>query len=118
MDLMRFGGDAPRSVMDYLFVELMLWGKAQGFKWFNLGMAPLSGLERHTLAPIWHRIGSFIFRHGEHFYNFEGLKNYKAKFNPVWAPKYLMSPGGFELPRILADVSILIAGSVKELISK
>ena len=118
VDLMRFGGDAPRSVMDYLFVELMLWGKAQGFKWFNLGMAPLSGLERHTLAPIWHRIGSFIFRHGEHFYNFEGLKNYKAKFNPVWAPKYLMSPGGFELPRILADVSILIAGSVKELISK
>lgn len=118
VDLMRFGADAPRSAMDYLFVELMLWGKAQGYKWFNLGMAPLSGLERHPLAPAWHRIGSFVFRHGEHFYNFEGLKNYKAKFNPVWAPKYLMSPGGLALPRILTDVSVLIAGGVKELIRK
>lgn len=115
---MRFGADAPRGAMDYLFVELMLWGKSQGYKWFNLGMAPLSGLEQHPLAPAWHRIGSFVFRHGEHFYNFEGLKNYKAKFDPVWAPKYLMSPGGLALPRILTDVSVLIAGGVKELISK
>jgi phosphatidylglycerol lysyltransferase len=118
VDLMRFGDDAPRSAMDYLFTELMLWGKAHNYKWFNLGMAPLSGLERHRLAPAWHRFGSFVFRHGEHFYNFEGLKNYKAKFDPVWTPKYLMSPGGLALPRILTDVSVLIAGGVKELISK
>lgn len=118
VDLMRFDADAPRAAMDYLFVELMLWGKAQGYKWFNLGMAPLSGLERHQLAPVWHRIGSFVFRYGEHFYNFEGIRNYKAKFNPVWVPKYLMSPGGLALPRILTDVSVLIAGGVRELLSK
>ncbi|MEO5861929.1 MAG: bifunctional lysylphosphatidylglycerol flippase/synthetase MprF [Burkholderiales bacterium] len=118
VDLMRFSADAPRSAMDYLFGELMLWGKAQGYRWFNLGMAPLSGLERHPLAPAWHRIGSFVFRHGEHFYNFEGVKNYKEKFHPIWEPKYLMSPGGLALPRILTDVSVLIAGGVKQLIGK
>jgi phosphatidylglycerol lysyltransferase len=118
VDLMRFGPDAPRSAMDYLFVELMLWGRAQGYEWFNLGMAPLAGLEEHPLAPAWHRVGNFVFRHGEHFYNFEGLRQYKSKFRPVWEPKYLVAPGGIALPRILLDVSALIAGGIKELFAK
>jgi phosphatidylglycerol lysyltransferase len=118
VDLMRFGTDAPRSAMDFLFVELMLWGRAQGYEWFNLGMAPLAGLEQHPLAPAWHRVGNFVFRHGEHFYNFEGLRHYKAKFRPVWEPRYLVAPGGIALPRILLDVSALIAGGIKALIAK
>jgi phosphatidylglycerol lysyltransferase len=118
IDLMRFGPDAPRSAMDFLFIELMLWSRAQGFRWFNLGMAPLAGLERHPLAPAWHRVGNFVFRHGEHFYNFEGLRRYKAKFDPVWEPRYLVAPGGVALPRILIDVSVLIAGGMKELFAR
>jgi phosphatidylglycerol lysyltransferase len=118
IDLMRFGPDAPRSAMDYLFIELMLWARAQGYRWFNLGMAPLAGLERHPLAPAWHRVGNFVFRHGEHFYNFEGLRRYKAKFDPVWEPRYLVAPGGVALPRILIDVSVLIAGGMKELFAR
>jgi phosphatidylglycerol lysyltransferase len=118
VDLMRFGADAPRGAMDFLFVELMLWGRAQGLRWLNLGMAPLAGLERHPLAPAWHRVGNFVFRYGEHFYNFDGLRRYKAKFNPVWESKYLASPGGLALPRVLLDISVLISGGVKELFAK
>ena len=118
IDLMRFGPNAPRSAMDFLFVELMLWGRAQGYGSFNLGMAPLAGLEQHPLAPVWHRVGNFVFRYGEHFYNFEGLRRYKAKFRPEWEPKYLVAPGGIALPRIMFDVSALIAGGVKELFAK
>jgi phosphatidylglycerol lysyltransferase len=118
VDLMRFGADAPRGAMDFLFVELMLWGRAQGYRWLNLGMAPLAGLERHPLAPAWHRVGNFVFRYGEHFYNFDGLRRYKAKFNPVWESKYLASPGGLALPRVLLDISVLISGGVKELFAK
>ncbi|MEJ1961917.1 MAG: bifunctional lysylphosphatidylglycerol flippase/synthetase MprF [Gammaproteobacteria bacterium] len=118
IDLMRFGPDAPPGAMDYLFTELMLWARAEGFRWFNLGMAPLAGLERHPLAPAWHRVGNFVFRHGEHFYNFDGLRRYKAKFDPVWEPRYLVAPGGVALPRILIDVSVLIAGGMKELFAR
>jgi len=118
VDLMRFGADAPRGAMDYLFIELMLWGQRAGFRHFNLGMAPLSGLEQHPLAPAWHRVGNFIFRHGEHFYNFEGLRRYKAKFDPVWEPRYLVARGGIALPRVLIDVSTLIAGGMKELFAR
>ena len=118
VDLMRFSRDAPRGAMDYLFVELMLWGRAQGYAWFNLGMAPLAGLERHPLAPAWHRVGSFVFRHGEHFYNFEGLRRYKEKFRPVWEPKYLAAKGGLTLPRTLLDISTLVSGGFRELFAK
>jgi phosphatidylglycerol lysyltransferase len=118
VDLMRFGNDAPRGAMDYLFIELMKWGRVQGYGWFNLGMAPLAGLERHPLAPAWHRVGNFVFRYGEHFYNFDGLRRYKTKFEPVWEPKYLVARGGLSLPRVLVDVSVLIAGGMKELFAR
>ena len=113
VDLMRYGEDAPKGIMDYLFVELLLWGQAEGYRWFNLGMAPLSGLDEHPLAPAWNRVGSFIFRHGEQFYNFEGLRAYKEKFNPLWHPRYLMTHGKFSVARALLDVGVLIAGRVK-----
>jgi phosphatidylglycerol lysyltransferase len=118
VDLMRFGPEAPRGAMDYLFIELMLWGQRAGYRSFNLGMAPLSGLEAHPLAPAWHRVGNFIFRHGEHFYNFDGLRRYKAKFDPQWEPRYLVARGGIALPRVLIDVSVLIAGGMKELLAR
>src|SRR5206468_6089375 len=51
VDLMRYTPDAPGGVMQFLFSELMLWGKAQQYEYFRLGMAPFSGLERRMLAP-------------------------------------------------------------------
>lgn len=118
IDLMRYRSDAPYGVMDFLFIRLMRWGKEKGYRWFDLGMAPLSGLDNHPLAPVWQRIGAFLFRHGEHFYNFEGLRAYKEKFRPVWSPKYLAVPGGLALPRILFDIAALTSGGTKEIIQK
>ena len=75
-------------------------------------------LESRALAPLWHRMGGFLYRHGESFYNFEGLRHYKEKFLPAWEPRYLASPGGLQLARALYDVSTLISGGLKELVSK
>jgi phosphatidylglycerol lysyltransferase len=108
IDLMRYVPGSPSGVMEYLFIELMLWGKEQGYQWFNLGMAPLSGIDNRPLAPLWNRAVNLAFRYGDHFYSFAGLRTYKEKFDPVWRPKYLASPGGFALPRILTDLTLLI----------
>ena len=118
VDLMRHSDSAPKSVMDFLFVELMLWGRAQGYRWFSLGMAPLAGLEQHRLAPAWHKIGRLVYRYGEDFYNFEGLRQYKEKFLPEWRPRYLAAPGGLALPRVLLDVTTLISGGVVETVHR
>ncbi|MBI3270183.1 MAG: bifunctional lysylphosphatidylglycerol flippase/synthetase MprF [Planctomycetes bacterium] len=118
IDLMRYGGAAPSGVMEYLIVQLLLWGKAEGYGCFTLGMAPLSGMEDRALAPLWHRLGARLFRHGEHFYNFQGLRRFKEKFGPEWEPKYLACPGGLALPRVLANVASLISGGAGGVLGK
>ena len=118
VDLMRYGADAPKGVIDYLLTECMLWGRANGFHWFNLGMAPLSGLEEHALAPTWHKLGRVVQRYGEMFYPFEGLRKYKEKFLPVWRPRYLAAPDGLAMAGALLDVTALISGGVGRVLRK
>lgn len=116
LDLMRYNPAGPGFAMDALFAELMLWGAAEGYHWFALGAAPFSGIEDRQLAPIWNRIGGFVYKHGEHFYNFEGLRAFKEKFDPQWSPNYLACPGGLAAPKILYEINILISGGLRGLV--
>ena len=118
VDLMRYLPDTPSGLMDYLFVELMQWSKAQGYRWFNLGMAPLSGLQSRRQAPLWNRFGALIFGRGERFYNFQGLHRYKDKFDPEWEPRYLAAPGGIALPVVLTNVASLISGGLSGVVRR
>ncbi|MDD5210194.1 MAG: bifunctional lysylphosphatidylglycerol flippase/synthetase MprF [Elusimicrobiales bacterium] len=118
VDLMRYVPGSPNGVMDYLFTKLMLWGKEGGYAAFDLGMAPLSGIQVHALSPLGSRLGSFLYRHGENFYNFQGLRSYKEKFDPLWSPRYLASPGGLALPGIIMDVTALVSGGIKGAVSR
>ena len=118
VDLMRYLPDAPAGLMDYLFVELMQWSKAHGYRWFNLGMAPLSGLQSRRQAPLWNRFGALIFGRGERFYNFQGLHRYKDKFDPEWEPRYLAAPGGIALPVVLTNVASLISGGLSGVVRR
>ena len=119
VDLMRYDAEAaPSSVMEYLFTQLILHGKEEGYQWFSLGMAPLSGFPDNRLAPLWNRIGSLLYEHGEHFYNFQGLRRYKEKFGPEWEPRYLASPGGLSLPRVLLQISSLISGGIRGVVTR
>jgi phosphatidylglycerol lysyltransferase len=104
--------------MEALFVHLLIWGRDHGYQKFALGMAPLSGFQDSPVASLWNRLGSFVYEHGDAVYNFQGLRAYKEKFNPVWEPRYLAYPGGLRLPRILADVSALVAGGYRHIFRK
>ena len=118
IDLMRYSDAAPKGVMDFLFIELMLWGKEKGVQAFDLGMAPLSGLEDHRLATLTSKLGAFVYEHANKIYGFEGLRNYKKKFDPDWEPLYLVAPAGLSLPIALGDVAILTSGGLKGMFTK
>lgn len=118
IDLMRYSDQAPKGIMDFLFTELILYAQAQGYQWFSLGMAPLSGLDKHQLATMWNKVGNTIFRIGDNFYNFDGLRRYKEKFHPEWKPMYLAAPGGLAFPRVLIDATVLISGGLKNAYKK
>jgi phosphatidylglycerol lysyltransferase len=118
VDLMRFLPNGPTGIMDYLFVELMQWAQSEGYRWFNLGMAPLAGLQNRRQAPLWNRFGALVFGRGERFYNFRGLQQYKDKFDPEWEPRYMAVPGGIALPMILANVASLISGGLSGVVRR
>jgi len=60
------------------------------------------------LAPAWAKAAALIFRHGETFYGFRGLRGYKEKFGPHWEPRYVAGPQGVGFIQALHDVSRLI----------
>ena len=115
MDLMRYADDAPKNVMDYLFVELLQWGRDEGYGAFEFGMAPLAGLNDRPLAPIMSRVGRLLYERGEDIYNFQGVRRYKDKYDPVWQPRYIAAPHKWSIPFLLADIGLLSAGGVSGL---
>ncbi|WP_145640316.1 bifunctional lysylphosphatidylglycerol flippase/synthetase MprF [Neorhizobium alkalisoli] len=117
VDLMRFAPDAPKGSMDFLFVRILEYMQQAGFKQFNLGMAPLSGMAQREAAPVWDRIGSVIFEHGERFYNFKGLKAFKSKFQPRWEPRY-MAVASIGPAIAMMDATFLIGGGLRGVVGK
>jgi len=118
VDLMRYKYGVSKIIMDALFARVLLYGQAQGYRWFNLGAAPLAGLADHPLASTWNRLGTFIYRRGDEFYNFEGLRAFKQKFDPVWTPIFMACPNGLALPQVLFDVTNLISGNPIRILKK
>jgi phosphatidylglycerol lysyltransferase len=115
MDLMRYAEEAPKNIMDYLFVELIAWGRSQGYQAFEFGMAPLAGLEDRPLAPIMSRVGRLLFERGEEIYNFQGVRRYKDKYDPLWQPRYIAAPRKWAIPLLMADAGLLSSGGVARL---
>ena len=63
-------------------------------------------------------LGARLYRHGEYFYNFQGLRQYKEKFAPEWRPRFLAAPGGLRLPVVLANIAALTSRGLKGVVSK
>jgi phosphatidylglycerol lysyltransferase len=112
--LMRQRPDrASRYAMEYLFVRLIQYFQEQGYHSFSLGMVPLSGFRAHRLAPRWHRVGRIIWTLGRRFYNFQGLRTFKGKFDPAWEPRYFAASGWFGPYLALMDIAALIGGGMR-----
>jgi phosphatidylglycerol lysyltransferase len=118
VDMMRQLAEAPGCTMEFLFTKLLLQLREEGYQRFGLGMAPMSGMATHELAPRWHRIGRWVFDHGEAFYNFRGLRSFKEKFDPLWEPRYLAASGTLAPLFVLADTAALIGGGLRGVVAR
>lgn len=115
-DLFRYHPEMDHGIVDYLLINIMQWGKEEGYQQFNLGMAPLSGMETHDFSPGWSSLASLVYRYGENFYGFKKVRAYKNQFNPHWQPKYLVCPGGLALPRIISNLTNVVSGGFSKLV--
>ena len=43
----------------------------------------------------------YLYDHLQRFYNFQGLRAYKDKFQPHWEPRYLVYPSITALPDVV-----------------
>jgi phosphatidylglycerol lysyltransferase len=119
LGLMRLKpGPTSRFAMEYLFVRLIQHFREQGYRTFSLGTLPLSGFSAHRLAPSWHRLARVIRSLGRRYYNFQGLRTFKAKFDPAWEPRYLAASGWFGPYLALIDIAALIGGGVRATIRR
>ena len=119
IDLMRFHPDAPNGDHGLpLRLPACSGARSKATAGSTSGWRRWPGSRTVPLRPLWHRIGALIFRHGEHFYNFQGLREYKEKFAPQWSPRYIAAPGGLALPRVLTNIATLVSGGLKGVIGK
>ncbi len=113
IDLMRQVPDAPTGTMDLLFTECIEYARREGYDWFNLGMAPLSGVGRHRYSRPDERLARFAYDYGNRLYNYKGLRSFKDKFHPQWRSRYIAYPLSTPLPTLLVDIAALIAGGYR-----
>ena len=118
IDLMRYPPEQASGLMEFLFIELIEYSRETGAEEFSLSLAPLSGIEIRKGARLWNRFGAILYRHGRSFYNFEGLRAFKQKFQPEWQPRFVAVPSGVSPIAALKDVTLVISGGPGKLLWK
>lgn len=106
-DLMRRRRETHAKLMDYLFIKLFLFKKEQGFRTLNLGMAPFGEFQEGETPTREERLIYGFAQHMDTLFNFEGLRNYKAKFAHSWEPAYTFYRSPLDLPRLALALSQL-----------
>jgi len=104
-DLIRKVHDAPNGVLDMLMAKTLLYMKDKGYKYANLGLAPLSGIEGGNFAE---KTVRYAYENLRAFGHFKGLRRYKEKFFPRWEKKFLVYNYDyhlFQIPNALRRVS-------------
>ncbi|WP_207422852.1 phosphatidylglycerol lysyltransferase domain-containing protein [Desertivirga brevis] len=94
-DLIRKIEEAPGGVNDALIVALIEYCKGQNFRYLNLGLAPLSGIDHARDLP--EKTLKFAYEKLQQFRHYRGLRDFKEKFQPIWHNKYLIYEHHYDL---------------------
>jgi phosphatidylglycerol lysyltransferase len=94
-DLLRHTKHALGNVNDYLLMAFIESARQQGFTTINLGLCPLSGLDKKAAnRSMIDSTMRFVYANGDRFYSFSGLHRFKSKYEPTWRSRYIAYKGG------------------------
>ena len=109
VDLMRRRDEGFRAVMEYLIGASAMHFKDEGFEFISLSAAPLAKaperMDESGDEKVLQRLLDFLGDTLEPYYGFRSLLAFKAKFQPVFHPMYLIFPG----ETALGEIGIAIA---------
>lgn len=105
------GAGAPNGCAELLVDAAYGAARAEGLRYFTLGLAPLSQAVGSGRNPLWLDFAfGWLRAHGRRFYDFQGLEQFKAKFRPAaWEPLYALCRGPVS-PRVLLSIAAAFAG--------
>ncbi len=90
------GNNSPNGTVELMLHSSITALALSDAEYVTLGLSPLSPTgEIERMNPWWlQMLFHWVRAHGKRFYNFEGLHNFKAKFEPDhWDPIYAIAPG-------------------------
>ncbi len=93
-DMLRHTRESIGNINDFLLVNFIEYVQSKGFTRLNLGLCPLSGLDKTDDDSLINNILSFTYANGDRFYSFSGLRRFKEKYEPEWSDRYLAYRGG------------------------
>lgn len=105
-DLMRKLEDTPNGILDFLMIRTFEYLRDKGYKFVNLGLAPLAGMEH--AENFTERVINYLRDRLKQTSRFKGLYHFKDKFDPIWVNKYLVYDEAYDLiqfPAVLNEVS-------------
>lgn len=108
IDLMRKVHETPNGTMDYVFIKMFEYFKSLGYATVNLGMAPLAGFPKGD--SLKQRATFYLVEYLKRNSRFLGLYEFKEKYDPLWANRYLAYQNTFDLlkmPLVLSKISKL-----------
>ena len=91
--------------MDYLFMRIMLVLEAEGYRTFNMGLAPFAGVGDDPQANLVEKTIHGVAPHAQRLVRSGGLTEYKKKFAPDWEARYVVYDGG---PLFLPQVAVAL----------
>lgn len=112
LDMMRHR-PADRGVVDPLVVASLLKFQAEGVAEASLGNAPLANIESKDLDGLEEKAVRLLYERFDHYYGYRTLFDFKDKFQPAWAGRYLAYRGmGNLLPAIAGVVRVHLPGGL------
>jgi lysylphosphatidylglycerol synthetase-like protein (DUF2156 family) len=83
-------------------VKLIEYFRARGLEGMTLGLAPLVGIEGGDVPT---RVLRAMREYGGAAFNYDGLQEFKAKWQPRWEPRYIAYERDVDLPRIAMGIT-------------
>jgi len=106
IDLMR-RREEPDGAMDLLFVRMFEALRADGYRSFSLGMAPLANVGTGEHSRVIERALRQLYERGDRLFSYRGLRAYKEKFHPDWEPRFTVYETEAHLPFIVVAIGRL-----------
>ncbi len=117
--------DAPRGTTDLLVFNTLQQLKKEGATLATLGTAPLASEGDDNLSTHDHPVIERALRRASQrfsvFYNFDGLRRFKAKFVPTrWESEYVLVQHGVMVPSRVAHALLraIVPGGLRQLLAR